>query len=73
MNTYLLPICDTNDNVVWIEKIRARNLFHAKEKLIQMLMDDFEDLDLPDDLKSIEEILSSNGVILGELYDVEEF
>ena len=36
-------------------------------------MDDYEDLDLPDDLKSIEEILSSNGVLIGELYDVEEF
>ena len=73
MNTYLVPICDTNDNAVWIEKIRARNLSSAKEKLIQMLMDDYEDLDLPDDLKSIEEILSSNGVLVGELYDVEEF
>lgn len=73
MNTYLFPICDTNDNIVWIEKIRARNLTIAKEKLVQMLMNDYEDLNLPDDLSEMEKLLNSNGIILGELYDVEEF
>ena len=36
-----------------------------------MLMEDYDDL--PDDLNEIETILSSKGIILGELYDVEEF
>lgn len=71
MNTYLFPICDVSNNVVWIEKIRARNLALAKEKLVQMLMEDYDDL--PDDLDEIETILSSKGIILGELYDIEEF
>lgn len=71
MNTYLFPICDVSNNVVWIEKIRARNITLAKEKLVQMLMEDYDDL--PDDLNEIETILSSKGIILGELYDVEEF
>ena len=71
MNTYLFPICDVSNNVVWIEKIRARNIALAKEKLVQMLMEDYDDL--PDDLNEIETILSSKGIILGELYDVEEF
>lgn len=73
MNTYLFPICDVRDNIVWIEKIRARNLASAKEKLVQLLMEDYEEYDLPDDMNEIERILSSKGVILGELYDVEEF
>ena len=71
MNTYLFPICDVSNNVVRIEKIRARNITLAKEKLVQMLMEDYDDL--PDDLNEIETILSSKGIILGELYDVEEF
>ena len=71
MNTYLFPICDVSNNVVWIEKIRARNITLAKEKLVQMIMEDYDDL--PDDLNEIETILSSKGIILGELYDVEEF
>ena len=71
MNTYLFPICDVSNNVVWVEKIRARNITLAKEKLVQMLMEDYDDL--PDDLNEIETILSSKGIILGELYDVEEF
>ena len=71
MNTYLFPICDVSNNVVWIEKIRARNIALAKEKLVQMLIEDYDDL--PDDLNEIETILSSKGIILGELYDVEEF
>ena len=71
MNTYLFPICDVSNNVVWIEKIRARNITLAKEKLVQMLMEDYDNL--PDDLNEIETILSSKGIILGELYDVEEF
>lgn len=73
MNTYLFPICDVNDNIVWIEKIRARNLTTAKEKLVQMLMEDYEEYDLPDDLREMERILNSKGIILGELYDIEEF
>lgn len=73
MNTYLFPICDVRDNIAWIEKIRARNLASAKEKLVQMLMEDYEEYDLPDDMSEIERILSSNGIILGELYDIEEF
>lgn len=71
MNTYLFPICDINDKIVWIERIKARNLTTAKEKLVQILMEDYEDL--PDDLREIERILNSKGIILGELYDVEEF
>lgn len=73
MNTYLFPICDVNDNIVWIEKIRARNLTTAKEKLVQMLMEDYEEYDLPDDLREMERILNSKGIVLGELYDIEEF
>lgn len=73
MNTYLFPICDSNENIVWIEKIKARNLSSAKEKLVQMLLEDYEDLNLPDDLNEMEKILNSNGLILGELYDIEEF
>lgn len=73
MNTYLFPICDVKDNIVWIEKVRARNLSSAEEKLVQMLMEDYEEYDLPDDMSEIERILSSKGIILGELYDIEEF
>lgn len=73
MNTYLFPICDVKDNIVWIEKIRARSLSSAEEKLVQMLMEDYEEYDLPDDMSEIERILSSKGIILGELYDIEEF
>ena len=45
MNTYLFPICDVRDNIAWIEKIRARNLASAEEKLVQMLMEDYEEYD----------------------------
>lgn len=73
MNTYLFPMCDVKDNIAWIEKILARNLTSAEEKLIRLLMEDYEEYDLPDDMSEIKRILSSQGIILGELYDIEEF
>lgn len=73
MNTYLFPLCDVNEDISWIEKIKARSLSHAEDKLVQMLLDDYEDLDLPDDLSEMRRILSSKGIVLGELYDIEEF
>lgn len=73
MNTYLFPMCDVKDNIAWVEKILARNLASAEEKLIQLLIEDYEEYDLPDDMSEIKRILSSQGIILGELYDIEEF
>lgn len=71
MNTYLVPICDANLN--WIEPIHAHSIAEAKDKLVQILLSEWEDLNLPDDLHDMVEILSSYGIVVGELYDIEEF
>lgn len=71
MNTYLIPVyCDTD---LYINKVYARSVGEAKDKLIEDFIEEFDlDLKVPeweDLLTALDEI----GVLIGDIYDKDEF
>lgn len=73
MNTYLLPICDSEDSECWIEKIVAKNLTEAEEKFVKKIADKFGYVDYGDTLKEATETLIPYNVVIGDIYDIDEF
>ena len=69
MNTYLYPM--SSDGDVWIEKIIARSIADAERRVANKLREDY-DLESEDYQDVIEE-LSSNGISIGDFYDVDTF
>lgn len=71
MNTYLLPIAD--GDYAWIEKCVARSFTEAKQKFAYNLIEDYE-LEIGLDLKEVKYVLlNQHQIVIGELYDKEEF
>lgn len=72
MTTYILPCY--SDNYCWIEKVRARNFSDAQQKFINIFTEDWEDIDIPSGWDDLIEILSTQAdIIIGDIYDIEEF
>lgn len=71
MNTYLLPIYESGHGC-WIEKVNARSLMEANEKFVKCLADTYDEVDYGDTLDEAYESLSPN-VVIGDIYDIEEF
>lgn len=71
MNTYLIPIDDNSE--CYIHHVYARSNKEAKDKII----DDFIEIyELEDDVESWEDLLTAldgMGVLIGDIYDKEEF
>lgn len=70
-NTYLLPICQGKD--CWIDKCFATEPKEAKEKFIA---DFIEQLDLDEnilDWETLSKILLDRNIVIGDVYDIEEF
>ena len=71
-NTYLLPVYDAELILCYIEHVNAVNLEHAREKFIEHLSEDYnisvndwEELEL--------QLCEQCNIIIGEIYDKEEF
>lgn len=72
MTTYLLPCC--GDSYCWIEKVRARNFSDAQQKFINALIEDYENIDVPSDWEDLIKILNTQAdIVIGDIYDIEEF
>lgn len=76
MNTYLLPITDGED--IWIERISAKSIEDAESKFMMSLIEAYQDrtlIQIPDDDwdKFLEVMLSEFNIIVGDIYDIEEF
>lgn len=72
MTTYLLPCANAQD--CWIEKVRARNFTDAQQKFINAFIEDYEDIDIPSDWEDLIKILNTQAdIIIGDIYDIEEF
>lgn len=71
ISTYLLPVCDGKD--IWIDKVFANNLKSAEDKFIDDWMEStqLDDISDWDELK--ERLLDKMGIIIGDIYDSEEF
>jgi hypothetical protein len=73
MNTYILPCYSLNDSSLWVEKTRARSFSEAEDKFINLFVEDYE-LDTPTDWDELVEMVAKEQeMIIGDIYDVEEF
>ena len=70
MNTYLLPSSDGQED--WIEHIKARSYSEAEAKFVKDLADRYEEVDLGGDLNDAR-ISLVDSLVIGEMYDLEEF
>lgn len=71
MNTYLLPVSD--GETAWIERVYAKSYGEAETKFVKLLADQYECVDLGGDIKDATAALSDEDVVIGDVYDVEEF
>lgn len=60
------------DGHCWIEKVRARNFSDAQQKFINAFTEDYEDI--PSDWEDLITILNTQAdIVIGDIYDIEEF
>lgn len=71
-NTYLLPVYDAEAAICYIEPITAINLQDAKDKFIQFYNEVF-DLNCSDWDELEQTLCEKTNIIIGEIYDKEEF
>lgn len=74
MNTYLLPICFDEDNI--IHKVIAKDYKSAEDKYIKFLSKKYiknDNVD-PEDIYELKDILLfESNVIIGDIYSLDEF
>lgn len=62
------------DSYCWIEKVRARNFSDAQQKFINAFIEDYENIDVPSDWEDLIKILNTQAdIVIGDIYDIEEF
>lgn len=71
MNTYLLPVSDSDGP--WIEKVSAKSFSEAEAKFVKSFADDYDCVDYGGDLEDTRESLKGIGILIGDIYDIEEF
>lgn len=71
MTTYLLPVYHPIEGV-YIEKCRATGFTDSHAKFIRALSEDYE-LDYPADWKDLIRELNKQDIVIGDIYDIEEF
>lgn len=68
MNTYVVPF-STSDGV-WVEKITARSLQEAKDKIIETYVN-LWDLDYPGDWNEFVDIVEAANAQVGDVIDID--
>lgn len=68
MNTYVVPF-STSDSV-WAEKITARSLQEAKDKIIETYVN-LWDLDYPGDWSEFVDIIEAANAQVGDVIDID--
>ena len=69
MNTYLISVFDGSS--VFIEKITARSLASAEDRLIDLYLP--SDEDVPADWEDFVAIMEEAGYAIGNFYEISEF
>lgn len=72
MNTYLIPIADTDNSEIWIEKIIANNITEAEDKFVQHIKENNEWIE-SDNIDDLVQECYVNSLIIRNFYDIEEF
>ena len=84
MNTYLVPICEVEENYSYFEKIKATNFNIAKDTLSKLLINKYKNiLDWSEEtvenynnnysLSELKLELMYDSIIVGDIYDINEF
>lgn len=71
MNEYRVPICSVGEEYVWIESITAKSVADCQEKLMNTLIEEYE-LDDCLTYREFKKLAAKNGIIIGEIKDLEE-
>lgn len=72
MNTYLYPVLD-NDGIA-IKKCMAKNREHCEDKIKSIYVQQDYDIDDTLDFDAFcEELCDNYEVLIGEIYDIDEF
>lgn len=72
MNEYLIPVCDTEEDEIYIETIFASSLDEAENKLMYRLLDRYEFLSEADNYEHFINICFENNLIVGEIKELDE-
>lgn len=71
MNKYIIPISDFINKDVWNEIILARSINECKDKLMESLMENYEELEESDSYKSFVKQCLKKDLIIGDITDIE--
>lgn len=71
MNTYLIPLYNTNTREPFIESVSAKSISEAQDRFIEEWID--EDSEIPGDWYDFIDVMYENGFILGEFKEISEF
>ena len=70
--TYVVPICDSDNQDIYIHKVSAKNLQEAEDKVYQYLDREFRlEEELPGSFHEAITILEEYGIYVGNLTDIE--
>lgn len=72
MNTYLVPIADTEEFDTWIVKISAPSLEDCEDKLMEYLCDMYKNLPTSIHYTDFIEECDKQNICIGEIQDIEE-
>lgn len=70
MNKYLIPVCDLDD--IYIISTSARSISEAKDKFISEICEIYK-LDCIMDWDSFLDLCDAEKILIGNIYDIEEF
>lgn len=70
MNKYLIPVCDLDD--IYIISVSARSISEAKDKFISEICEIYK-LDCIMDWDSFLDLCDTEKILIGNIYDIEEF
>lgn len=72
MNNYITPICDIQAGQIWNQIISARNVLDCQEKLIRILVDQYDDLEDCLTYREFVALADKNDILIGDIKDIEE-
>lgn len=71
MNKYLVPICDIQAGSVYNKIIIAKSLIECQDKLVQYLIEKYDDLYECLTYHEFIELADKNDILVGNITDIE--
>lgn len=74
MTTYIIPICDKENNDIFIKKIIASSFNQAQDKARDIIINEWEwdeNIQFPDEYHAFVNFMKQKNIIIGDLTDIE--